>query len=453
VSFRLRLALFFTLLVAVTLALVGTATYKLMRRGLLTEIERDVSRRAQAYAASHATPYYLDVFAAPDVFLQVVDDEGRPAASSGNLGDRVLPLTAPMRDGQVVEARVAGRPLYLTAAPLGDGRSIIVARSPITIYGALRRLRGLLYLVIGAAIIVTGSLGWLFARAAVRPIERVVAAAGAVKDSRDLSKRVEHAGPRDEIGRLTATFNGMLAELEVAYRNLDHSHRRMREFLAESAHELRAPLTLILSNLDLLSRSGAVDPAFQAQALADIRGEANRMARMITQLLILGRADAGIQMPAEPVALADAIADACRQGQGMADGVRFIPVIDDRIREVRVKGNADYLTQLVLILLDNAFKFTPAGGEVRLETTVESGRVRLTVSDTGSGIHETDLPRIFDRFYRGANAQGVTGTGLGLTIARWVAEQHDGVLEVDSVPGHGSRFSVVLPVLSSIPKS
>ncbi|HET8998990.1 MAG TPA: HAMP domain-containing protein, partial [bacterium] len=214
-TIRLRLALFFTLLVGCTLVLAGTATYKLLRHGLLAGVERDVSERAAVFARSNPNPpYNLDVFAAPDTFLQVVDGAGAPVAGSGNLGPRMLPLTQAARSGQVVEARVGGRPLYLTAAPIPGGRFIIVARSPVTIYGALRALKRLLTYVVVAALILTGGLGWLFARAVVRPIESVVAAARAVKESRDLKQRVAYNGPPDEIGRLAATFNAMLAELD-----------------------------------------------------------------------------------------------------------------------------------------------------------------------------------------------------------------------------------------------
>ncbi len=139
---RARLAIFFALLMGTLLALAGVATYKLMRIGLLAEIERDVARRAAAFAARPpGPPYQLDVFAEPDIFLQVVTRDGWPIASSGNLGRRILPLTPSSRRGNVVEARVNGRPLYLTAAALGSDRYMIVARSPRTIYGALRRLR------------------------------------------------------------------------------------------------------------------------------------------------------------------------------------------------------------------------------------------------------------------------------------------------------------------------
>jgi signal transduction histidine kinase len=447
VYIRTRLAVLVILLVGATLALVGTATYKLLRHGLLTEIERDVARRATTFAASRPQPPYpVDVFAAPDVFLQVVDAGGTPVAGSGNLGGRVLPLDDRMRAGEVVESRVGGRPLFLTAALLPDGTYIIVARSPITIYGALRQLRGLLYTIIGVALVVAGVLSWIVARAALRPVERVAAAAEAVKRGRDLRQRVTYAGPPDELGRLAATFNAMLAELDAAYRQLDESNQRLRQFLADCAHELRTPLTLITGSLDLLARMGETDPAFAAQALADIREEADRMARMITQLLLLGRADAGAQIARKPVRLTDTIVDVCRQGQAMAEGIRFVNGVGDTIIGVMVDGHPDYLKQLLLILVDNACKYTQPPGEVRIEAVMEDGRVRLSVFDTGTGIDPGDLPRIFDRFYRGKNATGTTGTGLGLAIARWVAEQHGGTIEVESAPGRGSRFSVLLPV-------
>jgi len=446
-TIRLRLALFFTLLVGCTLVLVGTATYKLLRHGLLTAVERSVSERAAVFARSNPNPpYNLDVFAAPDTFLQVVEGTGAPLAGSGNLGPRTLPLSPAARAGRVVEARLGGRPLYLTAAPLPGGRFIVVARSPVTIYGALRDLRRLLYYVVIAALVLTGGLGWLFARAVVRPIESVVSAAAAVKGARDLERRVAYRGPRDEIGRLAETFDAMLADLQRAYRALDQSNERLRQFLADCAHELRTPLAVIMSNLDLLGKVGKSDPSFRDQALADIRGEANRMARMITQLLILGRADAGAQTPREPVLLADVVAEACRQGQGMAEDVRFVTTASAALEGVVVQAHPDYLKQLLLILLDNAFKYTPHDGEVRVEAAREDGLALITVADTGSGIDPVDLPHIFERFYRGRNASGKTGTGLGLAIARWVAEQHGGSVRVESTPGRGSRFSVVLPV-------
>jgi signal transduction histidine kinase len=446
-SIRTRLALLVTLLVIASLAAAGIATYKLLRIGLLAEVERDVERRAAAFALGHSSgPYYLDVFSAPDVFLQVVDRAGQPVVSSGNLGDRVLPLTAAMQEGRVIEARVTNRPLYLTAAPMADGRFIVVARSPITIYGALRRLRQLLYVVVGVAAAVAAGLSWLVARTVLRPVERVAAAASAVKQGRDLRQRVSYTGPPDEVGRLARTFDEMLAELEKVYTQLDDSNQQLRRFLADCAHELRAPLTLILSSLDMVTKVGKQDPTFAAQALADIRDEANRMARMITQLLILGRADAGAVAPVQPILLGEVVADAVRQGQGMANGRRVINRVGHGLDDVVVRGNSDYLKQLLLILLDNACRHTPHDSQITIDAALVDGRAKVAIADTGAGIPEADLPHIFDRFYRGSNARG-TGTGLGLAIAQWIAQQHGGEIEVSSAPGRGSRFTVVLPVL------
>jgi two-component system OmpR family sensor kinase len=446
---RTRLALLLTLLVGVAFTAAGIATYKLMRIGLLSEIERDVSRRAAVFAGSNpAPPYNLDTFAAPDVFMQVIDPHGAPLAGSGNLGGRLLPLPDQARAGSVVEVHVGNRPLYLTAASLPDGRMVIVARSPITIYGALRRLRQLLYVVAATAVLAAGAVSWLVARAALRPVERVATAAAAVKRSRDLTQRVEYAGPSDEAGQLASTFNAMLAELQDTYAQLDASNQRLRQFLADCAHELRAPLTLIVSNLDLLARVGPTDPEFSSKALADIRDEADRMARMITQLLILGRADAGAIMIPRPVALAGVVADAARQSRAVANGVHVTDAASRALDSVTVSGNPDYLVQLLLILLDNACKYTPPGGAVRLDAVSDGPTVRLIIEDTGAGIDAGDVPHIFDRFYRGRNAAGTPGTGLGLAIAQWIVQQHGGSITVETAAGQGSRFTVFLPVLS-----
>ncbi len=342
-SIRVRLAGAFTLLVAVILVAVGVATYQLLRQSLLDEIERDVARRATMFRmADPRPPYDLDVFGAPDVFLQVVDADGAVVARSGNLGERVLPLPDPARRGQVVEVHVAGRPLFLTAAPLDAGHHVIVARSPVTTYRALRTLRQLLAGVITGAVLVTALASWLYARAALRPIDRVVEAARAVRDSRDPTRRVVHRGPPDEVGRLAATFNEMLAELADAYASLDRSNQRLRQFLADCSHELRAPLTRIRSTVDLLDRlddtEATEDVAFRSRALADVAAETDRMARMVRQLLILARADAGATIEPRPVRLGDVLGAACRQAGRMANGVTFVPPPDDALGDATVNA-------------------------------------------------------------------------------------------------------------------
>lgn len=157
------------------------------------------------------------------------------------------------------------------------------------------------------------------------------------------------------------------------------------------------PLTLILSNLDVLAKVGDGDPVFRKQALSDIRAESDRMARMVTQLLILARADAGAEVGQHAVALDDLVAQTCKQAQKMANGVRFIATDTHALDGAVALGSSEYLRQALLILLDNAFKYTPSTGEVRVEAEVQDGTARIIISDTGTGIDAHDLPLIFER--------------------------------------------------------
>jgi two-component system OmpR family sensor kinase len=197
--------------------------------------------------------------------------------------------------------------------------------------------------------------------------------------------------------------------------------------------------------VDLLTRTGEPDPAFRDRALADVAAETDRMARMVHQLLILARADAGATIEPRPVRLDEILTTACRQALRTADGVTLVPPAPGALAGATVDGDTDHLTQVLLILLDNAVKYTPPPGEVRVAAACDGACVRITVADTGPGVPEEDRERIFERFYRGRNAGMATGTGLGLAIARWIVDQHHGRIELDSSP-NGSRFTLHLPL-------
>jgi hypothetical protein len=222
--------------------------------------------------------------------------------------------------------------------------------------------------------------------------------------------------PADELGRLVATFNGMLAELDAAYRSLGQSNERMRQFLADCSHELRAPLTRVRSATDLLCRLGDDDPESRSRTITAAATETDRMSALVRNLLLL----------ADDITLHTPMA-------GEPDGV----VVD---------GDADHLEQLVLILPDNAFKYTPPPGEVWLDAHAAGTEVLISIRDSGLGIPAEDLPPVFDRFYRGRNANAASGTGLGLAIARWIAGQHGGHIDGASTPGEGSTFTLHLPL-------
>jgi signal transduction histidine kinase len=455
---RTRLALWFALIMAVALAGLSLGVYNLTRHNLLAEIQQDVQERSQALAAAARPepgettlrPLQLDAFSAPDVFVEVLSADGKPLARSANLESRTLPFQPQaIGTGEAEEVHVGGLPLFMSGRAVHEGATVrgyvLVARSPLAVYVALDRMRRLLYPGAVAALMVTGVAGWLVARRAMRPLERLAASAAQIASTQDHAARVASRETRTEIGRLAATINGMLEALGKAHRQVREVNESQRRFLADVSHELRTPLTIMLSSLDLLDRMGQVDPAFAAETLAGLRIEAERMARLVTQLLVMARGDRDPSIDRVPILIADVAGDACRQCAANQDGVEVEWQGLATVRDAVVEGDGDDLKELFLILLDNAVKYTPPGGTVQVIAATNETGLSVSVVDNGIGIPAEDISRVFDRFYRAANARARGGTGLGLAIARQIAQQHGGTVEVESEVGRGSRFTVTLP--------
>ncbi len=268
-----------------------------------------------------------------------------------------------------------------------------------------------------------------------RPLEEIARLAGQISRADDLSRRLPDTGRADEIGQLTMALNQTLAQLEELFRT-------QQRFLADVSHELRTPLTTIRGNVDLMRRMGGADNV----SLDDIEAELERMTRLVNDLLLLARADVGsLPIGQEVVELDTLLLDVYRQATTLNPSVE---VRMAEVDQVQVIGDADRLKQLVLNLVDNAVKYTPAGGAVFLGLTKSNQEAELTVRDTGIGIPEDDLDFIFDRFYRvdKARARAHGGSGLGLSIARWIVEAHGGSIAVDSRLGQGTTFIVRLPL-------
>jgi signal transduction histidine kinase len=296
------------------------------------------------------------------------------------------------------------------------------------------------------SLVVAMAAGWLLARAALRPIDRLAQAAQEIGAAQDFGRRVPHRGPRDEVGRLAVTFNEMLGRLQEAYERLNAALAAQRQFVADASHELRTPLTTIRGNIGFLRRVVDMDSADREAALADVASEVERMSRLVNDLLTLAHADAGQHIPKTTVEFAPLVLEVARQARFLTDcGVE---VALGQVDEARVEGDPDHLKQLMLILADNAVKYTPAGGRVSLSARRLNGHLRLEVHDSGIGIPSDEQLRIFDRFYRTDPARSTGGAGLGLSIARWIAEEHGGSITVNSEPGRGSLFTVELPASS-----
>jgi two-component system, OmpR family, sensor kinase len=235
---------------------------------------------------------------------------------------------------------------------------------------------------------------------------------------------------------LAATFNEMLESLETV------SHFQQR-FVADASHELRAPLTAIQGNIELLRRHRSMSDADREEALTELERESSRLSRLVADLLTLARADAGIALKSCSLDLDVLVLDAFREARHLAHGQTMLL---DPFEPAQVEGDEDRLKQLFLILLDNALKYTPSGGHVTLGLRRQGADVEILVRDTDIGIAPEDVPHVFERFYRAdpARNRDQGGTGLGLSIARWIAEQHGGTVQIESQPGRGTTVQVRL---------
>ena len=294
----------------------------------------------------------------------------------------------------------------------------------------------------GLIVLIAGVRGgaWLAARA-LSPVGEIARTAQRIVRAEDLGQRVPAGPTDDELSQLSATINEMLERLQELFSS-------QRRFVADVSHELRTPLTAMRGNLELLRRGAARDPAALDESLAAMEREANRLVRLVGDLLLLAQAEAGLDIRHEPVALDDLVLEVVRELHPLADGVALAPEIAEQVEAL---GDRDRLKQALLNVVVNALQHTPAGGCVRVALDRVDGHAELRVSDTGEGIVDEDLPRVFDRFYRAdkARSRSTGGAGLGLAIVKWIAEAHGGSVKATSAPGHGSTFVLELPLAAA----
>ncbi|MDP1857989.1 MAG: HAMP domain-containing sensor histidine kinase [Gemmatimonadaceae bacterium] len=343
-----------------------------------------------------------------------------------------LPESGPVglltNDGQrwrVQVLSVAGTDLQLAAM-----------RSLGQLDGAVSRFGRLMVLMAVVGTVVSWALGWLIAGRTLRPVAVLTEAARSIATSGNFARRVPDGGAPDELGRLAEVFNAMLARLDTAYA-------AQQRFIADASHECRAPLAIIRANMELLQEATRLPESERVAAIDESRRESERLSRLVADLLSLARADAGVPFLRESVeldrVLMKVFGDAKRLGRGQRLELGVVtPCI--------VEGDRDRLTQLILILLDNAIRYTPSGELVRASLLRDGDRVLIQVEDSGMGISALDLPHVFDRFFRAdrARTRDPGGTGLGLSIARWIARQHNGEVEISSETGRGTTVRVRL---------
>jgi two-component system, OmpR family, heavy metal sensor histidine kinase CusS len=340
---------------------------------------------------------------------------------------------------------VSGRPVRFLAAPLSVGNQLwsVEIGTPIDeLYETLDEFTWSVLIASPLVLLLASVGGYWVSRRALAPVARITHMAQAI-GTHNLAGRLPLRGVDDELDRLSDTLNGMLARLDDAFR-------RVTQFSADASHELRTPLAIIRTTAEVTRRRPRTEAEYAA-ALDRILAESVRTSQLIDDLLLLARADADADRTVmEPMDLADTVRETCDEGRILAEasGLRFTADLPLACPAV---GEPQALRRLFLILVDNAVKYTPAGGGVTVGMIVEGSRATIEVRDTGVGIPATDVPRIFERFYRVATdrSRRTGGVGLGLAIARWIATCHGGTIAVESQPGAGSVFRVMLPIVSA----
>jgi two-component system, OmpR family, sensor kinase len=459
VPIRWRLTLYIALAIGAILLILGFVLFFLLRDALLSSVENTTRQRAENAASSIREGESLDdddieELTLDGVFVIVRDETGGVLTETVDLpkggGDPVSRRALETGEPASGTVQFSGEePTYVYAVPVNpeDGRARVVeaGKSYEAAQEGIEALVAILAVGIGAAFVLSMGGAYLLARAALRPVETVTSTARSMGEE-DLSKRLPVANPKDEIGRLATTINGLLARLEAAFTRREEALSRQRRFAADASHELRTPLTSISGHARMLDEWALEkDRETARRSVRAIRREAGRMRDLVESLLTLTRGDEGPPLDVGRHDLGEIAQEAVETARNNADSrmsVEFIPP-DQGIMATFDRGR---ILQVASILLDNAVKYTLEGGNVTVEVRGRGDRVELEVSDNGVGIREDDLPLIFERFHRADAARAEDGAGLGLSIARQIAEAHGGTIEATSKVGAGSAFVLVLPL-------
>jgi heavy metal sensor kinase len=450
---RLRLTAWYVLLLGLTLVLFSFYLHLRLEHSLAAQMDDALQVAAsQALALvgeDQSHPAFGTTDAAQTVIRRLIQAgfAGRLTAPDGTVWDGLgdaqhVPAGPPPVPGWTsVEVEGTDWRVYSQPLEAPDGRPIgwlQVARSLAPSEQASESLFVQIVLSLPLVVVLAAVVGYFLAGRALRPIDRITRTAQAMS-AQDLTQRIEYEGPDDEVGRLARTFDQMLDRLQAAFE-------RERRFTADASHELRTPLTVIKGRIDVtVSRPRTVEE--YTHTLHDVARETNRLIRLTNDLLFLTRlGQRNPSMQLQPVDLRDLLSAIVDQVRPLAEA-KALELVEEVAPGLRLTGDPDHLIRLFLNILDNAIKYTPAGGSVTMRAVEESTTVRVTVRDTGPGIPPQHLPHLFERFYRveADRSRETGGTGLGLAVAAEIARGHGGTLEVQSTVGQGTTCLIHLP--------
>jgi two-component system sensor histidine kinase MprB len=446
-TFRQRLILLSAAAVAIAVLLASGIAYVVVRQQLRDHVDdelRELTSEVKPPSALAFPGVGTGVLVLPPAeplggkqgYAQLVRSDRsviRPPGATVNLpvDQHTVDVAAGKRGAYFEDKVVDGIHTRLYTTPLSSTVAIQAAKSLEDVDRTLRELALVLALIGAGGVAFAVWLGMMVSRAALRPVRELTSAAEQVALTRDLSRRMKTSGS-DELSRLGASFNTMLEALQS-------SEHTQRQLVADASHELRTPLTSLRTNIEVLAQVDALPQEDRERLLADVLAQLDELTVLVTDLVDLARGDEHASV-AEDVRLDMLVGDAVERARRHALDRRFEVQLEPSL----VRGVPSRLDRAVSNLLDNAAKWSPSGGKIVVR--VAGGEVR--VRDYGPGIAGSDLPFVFDRFYRAPAARGLPGSGLGLAIVRQVAEAHGGSVRAEEPDGGGALLVMQLPVLA-----
>lgn len=439
-SLASRVALLTTLALGFSLTVMALGAYVVVRTQMKDALDESLLERAHVAASSPALGLLInkvpsEAMGAADVRIYLVSAQGY--ARSMDRGSE-LPLGQPEVDvasGEVEHelrtVRTDGTSYRIVAVPYEDDQALVIAQSMEPQERTLRKLGAATLLLGAVGLAIAGVAGWAVARNGLRPVRRLTDSVERVARTAQLAPLTVEGD--DEVARLATAFNQLIAAVSSA-------QQRQRQLVADASHELRTPLTSLRTNLDLLAQAdaspGLMPDSARRELLDDVQAQAEEMTTLITDLVELAR-DEPIQADLEDLDLADVLDRALARVRLRAPGIDF----DVSARSWVVHGEAGPLERAITNLLDNAAKWSPAGGTVHVQ--LNGGT--LVVTDEGPGFSADDLPHVFERFYRASESRGMAGSGLGLSIVQQIATRHGGAVSARNAPQGGAQLTLTLP--------
>jgi two-component system, OmpR family, sensor histidine kinase MprB len=451
---RRRLSLVAAAAVAIAVVFAAAVCYLVVRGQLRGEVDNEL--RVQAAAIQHGDFHALDQLlpgipasaGGPAPYAQIVLANGSTFPRRGNVplpsDSRARAVAAGGSVAYLSDIRSGGshlREITFPVPALATGQPVAVqlARPLDGVDRILSHLRLILGLLCLGGIALAAALGRMASRRVLAPLAEVAATAQHISETEDLSSRIRvHAD--DEVGQLATRFNAMLERLQASRAELDESVRAQRQLVADASHELRTPITSLRTNIEVLLEGGELGDEDRDRLLTDVVEQSEELSALIGDLIELARGDLPVTS-AEDTRLDRIVEESVSRARRDFPEVQF----ETSLQPVIVDGVPDRLGRAVNNLLDNAARHSPPGETV--EVTVDEHGVR--VRDHGSGIDKSDLPYVFDRFYRGTNSRARQGSGLGLAIVRQVAIQHGGSVDATNAPDGGAVFEVHLPAVGA----